>query len=114
MFDALKNLGNLGPMLAQAREMQARMAEAQAKLPALRATGSAGGGLVTATASGSLEIVKLDFTPDALKTDPDLLADLTRAAVNQALKAVQELIAKEMSAVTGGMDLGPMRGLLGG
>jgi DNA-binding YbaB/EbfC family protein len=114
MFDQLKALGQLGPMMAKAREMQARMAEMQATLPALRASGSAAGGLVTASASGTLEIVKLEFAPAALQTDPELLADLTRAAVNQALAAAQELVRQKMQEATGGLDLGALQGMLGG
>jgi DNA-binding YbaB/EbfC family protein len=114
MFDQLKNLSQLGPMLAKAREMQTRMAEVQARLPRLRATGTAGGGLVTAVASGTMEIVELKYAENALQTDPELLADLTRAAVNQAIKAAQDLMQRELADVTGGMDLGPMQGLLGG
>ena len=112
MFDQLKQLGQLGPMLAQAREMQAKMAEIQARLPSLRATGTAGGGLVTATASGALEIVALQIAPGAT-ADPELLADLTRAAVNQALRNIQELIQNEMASATGGMDMGALKGLMG-
>jgi DNA-binding YbaB/EbfC family protein len=113
MFDALKNLSNLGPMLQQAKQMQAKMQEVQARLPSLRATGMAGGGLVTAIAAGNLEIVKLDFAANATTTDPELLADLTRAAVNQALQKVQELVQQEMSGVTGGMDMSAFKGMLG-
>lgn len=113
MFDSLKALGSLGPMMAKAREMQARMAEVQARLPTLRATGTAGGGMVTATAAGNLEIVNLEFSQEARAADPELLADLARAAVNQALKAVQELVQQEMQQVTGGLDLGALKGMLG-
>lgn len=113
MFDQLKALSQLGPMMAKAREMQARMEEMRARLPTLRATGTAAGGLVTATASGSLEIVKLDFSPDALKGDPELLSDMTRAAVNQAIKNVQELVQKQMQEAAGDLDLGAFQNMLG-
>lgn len=114
MFDQLKQLSQLGPLMAQARDMQAKMAQVQARLPALRGTGDAGGGLVTAVASGTLEIVELKYAPQAMRTDPELLADLTRAAVNQALHTVQDLVQREMQEAAGGLDLGAMRGLLGG
>ncbi len=114
MLDALKQLGSLGPMMAKAREMQAKVAQVQARLPDLRATGTAGGGLVTATASGTMEIVKLDFSKEALTNDPEFLADLTRAAVNQALKNVAEIVQQEMQQAAGGLDLGAFKGMLGG
>ena len=118
MFDQLKQLSQLGPLMARAREMQSKMADAQARLPALRATGTAGGELVTAVASGKLEIVALTFSPQAPQADPELLDDLTRAAGNQALSKAQELITAQMEEVLGGMDLGGMdlggmQGLLG-
>ncbi len=113
MFDSLRSLGQMGPMMAKAREMQAKMAEMQARLPGLRATGTAGGGMVTATASGIMEIVELSFSPAALQTDPELLADLTRAAVNQAIKNVQEMVQQEMQDAAGGIDLGALQGVAG-
>lgn len=112
MFDNLKALGQLGPMMAKAREMQAKMQEMQARLPSLRAEGSAAGGMVTATASGTLEIVALNFTPEALKADPEFLADMTRAAVNQALRNIQEKVQQQMQEAAGGMDLGAFKGLM--
>lgn len=113
MFDQLKALGQLGPMMAKAREMQEKMAQVQARLPQLRATGTAGGGLVTATASGTLELVSLEFAKEGLPGDPELLADLTRAAVNQALRQAQELVQREMTEAAGGLDLGALKGMLG-
>ena len=113
MFDQLKALSQLGPMMAQARQMQEKMLEVQRRLPNLRATGTAGGNLVTVTASGLMEITDIVYATSAPLTDPELLADLTRAATNQALKNAKDLVQKEMEQVTGGMDLGPMRGLLG-
>jgi len=114
MFDSLRSLGQFGPMMAKAREMQGKIAEVQARLPTLRARGEAGGGMVTATASGVMEIVALTYTPAAMQTDPELLADLTRAAVNQALRNAQELVQREMQDAAGGLDLGALKGMLGG
>lgn len=114
MFDNLKALSQLGPMMAKAKEMQAKMQEVQARLPQLRATGEAGGALVTATANGVMEIVSLTYATSAPLTDTELLADLTRAAVNQALKNAQALVQREMEGATGGLDMSAMRGLMEG
>ncbi len=114
MLDQLKALGQLGPMMAKAREMQAKMAEVQARLPSITATGTAGGSFVTATANGVMEIVSLTYATSAPLTDTELLADLTRAAVNQAIKNVQAAVQKEMEPVTGGLDMGALKGMLGG
>ena len=113
MFDQLKALSQLGPMMAKAREMQAKVQQVQAKLPTIRATGSAGGSLVTAEANGNLEIVALTYNTTAPLTDAELLADLTRAAVNQALKNVKDAVQKEMEQAADGLDLGALRHMLG-
>jgi len=113
MFDQLKALTQLGPMMAKAREMQEKMQEVQARLPRIKAIGASGGGLVTATANGIFEIESITYATSAPLTDTELLSDLTRAAVNQAIKNVQSMVQKEMEQVTGGIDLGPMRNLLG-
>lgn len=114
MFDQLKNLSQLGPMMARAKEMQQKMQELQARLPTLRATGESGGGLIRVTASGSMEIIRIEYATTAPLTDPELIADLTRAAVNQALKNAQELVQREMKNVMGDVDLGPLQRMLGG
>jgi DNA-binding YbaB/EbfC family protein len=113
MFDQLKALSQLGPMMAKAREMQAKIQEVQARLPSITATGTAGGNLVTAVCNGNLEVVSLVYNTTAPLTDPELLADLTRAAVNQALRNVKESVQKEMEQAAGGMDLGALRNMLG-
>lgn len=113
MFDNLKALSQLGPMMAKAKEMQERMQEVQARLPQLRASGTAGGSLVKVTANGVMEIVSITYATTAPLTDTELLADLTRAAVNQALKNVQALVQKEMEPAMGGMDMSAFKGMLG-
>ena len=69
MFDQLKALGQLGPMMARAKEMQAKMQEVQARLPLIKATGSSGGSLVTATANGVFEIESIVYATTAPLTD---------------------------------------------
>jgi len=113
MFDQFKNLAQLGPMMAKAREMQQKMEEVKARIPHLRGTGTAGGGMVTATAAGTMEILRIEFSPGAL-ADPELLADLTRAAVNQAIRHVQSQVEAQMADATGGLDLGALKGMMGG
>ena len=113
MLDNLKALTQLGPMMAKAREMQAKMQEMQAKLPQIQATGTAGGSLVTAVANGNMEIVSLTYATTAPLTDTELLSDLTRAAVNQALRNVKDSVQKEMEQAAGGIDLSAVRGMLG-
>lgn len=113
MLDELKALTQLGPMMAKAREMQSKIQEMQARLPQMQATGTAGGSLVTAVANGNLEIVSLTYATSAPLTDTELLADLTRGAINQALKNVKEMVQKEMEQAAGGLDVSALRGIMG-
>ncbi len=113
MLDQLKALSQLGPMMAKAKEMQSKMQEVQARLPHIKADGTAGGSLITATANGNLEITGLTYATTAPLTDTELLADLTRAAINQALKNVKDLVKKEMEQATGGLDMSAFGNLLG-
>jgi len=57
--------------------------------------------------------VSLTYATSAPLTDTELLADLTRAAVNQALKNVKDTVQKEMEQAAGGVDLSAIRGMLG-
>jgi DNA-binding YbaB/EbfC family protein len=94
--------------------MQEDMASAQAALAAQTVVGSAGGGMVKATATGTGELRAVSI--DAEVVDPDdveMLEDLVVAAVSEALRAAQELQANTMGSVTGGLDLGSLGGLLG-
>ncbi len=76
---------NLNDLLAQAQAMQAQMASAQDKLASAEVTGTSGGGLVTATVSGTGELTKLVIKPEAVDPDDtETLADLVVAAVRDA------------------------------
>jgi len=99
--------------MAKAKEMQSKIQDVQARLPHLRAEGTAGGSLVTAVANGNMEIVSLTYATSAPLTDTELLADLTRGAINQALRNAKEIVQKEMADAAGGMDMGALKGLMG-
>jgi DNA-binding YbaB/EbfC family protein len=101
-------------MLAQVQKMQKQMQDAQAQLAREVVTATAGGGMVTVTVSGDLEIRALEIDPAAV--DPDdaqMLADIVLAAVNEGLRKAQELQASRLGEVSGGLDLGEL-GNLGG
>lgn len=102
-------------LLAQAQEMQAKVAQAQEELAEQHFDATAGGGAVSATVTGDGKLVSVTFAdPDVLDPgDAELVGDLVVAAVNQALEAAQ---AAQMQAMGGaaGLDLGALGGLLGG
>ena len=99
-------------MLKQMQKMQADMARAQEEIAAAEVQASSGGGMVTVTMSGSLEVKSVRIEPGAIDPDdPELLADLVMAAVNEALRSAQQLASQKMERVTGGLDLGSLSGL---
>jgi nucleoid-associated protein EbfC len=105
---------NMQQMLKQVQKMQAEMMAAQEQLKDEVVEASAGGGMVTAKVSGDLEVKAIAIDPDAVEMgDVELLADMVLAAVNEALRAAQELASKRLGGITGGLG-GPGGGGLGG
>lgn len=103
---------DLQQIVLKAQQMQDQMAKAQQSLAAAEVTGSAGGGLVTATVSGSGELKGLVIDPSVVDPDDvETLADLVLAAVRDANRAAGELTERTMAPVTG--DLGGLAGGLG-
>jgi DNA-binding YbaB/EbfC family protein len=98
----MKNLGN---MLKQAQEMQAKMQEMQAKLDAAEVSGSAGGGMVTVTLNGKGVMRQIKIDPKIVAPgDVEMLEDLILAAVNDARAKVDSHVKEEMTQVTGGLQ----------
>ena len=103
---------NMQQMLKQVQKMQQDMDAAQEKLAQETVQASAGGGMVTVSVSGSLEVRSVKIDPDAVDPqDVEMLCDLVLAATNEALRAAQELAADRMGAVTGGLDAGALGAL---
>ena len=101
-------MNNLGKMMKQAQEMQAKMGEMLAALEAVEIDGASGGGLVTATLTGKGELRRLKIDPTLVDpSDIEVLEDLVIAAVNDAKRKVEANAAEEMKKVTGGLQLPP-------
>ena len=99
---------NLGDMMKQAQEMQAKMAEAQEKIQAMQVTGASGGGMVEVTLSGKGDMRQVQIDPSLLDgDDKEVLEDLIMAAHNDAKSKAEELVQEEMAKVTGGLNLPP-------
>ncbi len=97
---------DLGAMMKQVQKMQADMASAQEKLKDEVVEASAGGGMVKAKMSGDLRLLELQIDPQAADPeDVELLQDMVLAAINEALRAAQELAASKLGGITGGMGL---------
>ena len=105
---------DMNAMLKQAQQMQAQMMEAQeeAKLEVVEA--SAGGGMVTVKATGAGEITEVKIAKEAIDPDePEILEDMVVAAVNEALRAAENLAQTKLGGAMGGLDLPPGLGLPG-
>ena len=105
----LKGLGDMAKLMKQAQEMQAKMAEAQERMTAIEAEGSAGAGMVRAVASAEGALKSLQVDPSLLdgSHEREVLEDLIVAAVNDAARRAREAGQAEMAKVTEGLALPP-------
>lgn len=99
--------GGLGNLMKQAQKMQADMQKAQEELANLEITGQAGGGLVSVIMNGKHEVRRVDIDDSLFEDDRDMIADLVAAAINDAVRKVQETSQERMSKMTAGMGLPP-------
>jgi nucleoid-associated protein EbfC len=104
---------DVNALMKQAQQMQADMLAAQEKLKDEVVEASAGGGMVKAKMGGDLTLREIVIDPEAIDPEEaELLQDMVQAAVNEGLRAAQELASSKMGGIAGG-DLGGMGGLLG-
>lgn len=94
-------------MLKQAQKMQADMLRMQAEMEEKTYTAKSGGGAVTAIVNGKHELVSLSIEPEAVDPeDVDMLCDMVKAAVNEAMRMADSTMSESMSKLTGGLNLG--------
>ncbi|MBC7358324.1 hypothetical protein SAMN02745206_01372 [Desulfacinum infernum DSM 9756] len=92
--------------MQQVKNLQKKLAQMQEELAQRTVESSAGGGMVTAVANGRQEIVKITIDPQVVDPDDvEMLEDLVLAAVNDALKRAQEMVAEEMGKLAGGLNI---------
>jgi nucleoid-associated protein EbfC len=95
---------DMNALLKQAQEMQAEMGKAQEQLAHEEVEASAGGGMVKVKMSGDLKLKAIEIDPEAVDPeDAEMLADMVMAAVNEAIRAAQELATSKMGGITGGL-----------
>jgi nucleoid-associated protein EbfC len=100
---------NMQQMMRQVQKMQQDMAAAQEQLKHEEVEASAGGGMVKVKVSGDLVVKSVVIDPEAIDPeDPELLQDMVLAAVNEGVRAAQELQQERLGGLTGGMDLGSL------
>jgi hypothetical protein len=96
----------MGSIMKQAQKIQSEIARVQQELSRKTVEASAGGGMVTAVANGKQEIISVKIEPEVVTSgDIEMIQDLVLAAVNEALKKSQEMVAEEMRKITGGLNI---------
>lgn len=101
-----KGMGELSGLLKQAMGVKAKLEELKESLQDETVEASSGGGMVNVAMTGKFEIVSLKIDPEVIDNDdPEMLETLVRAAVNEGVRKVQELVKSKMREVTGGVDI---------
>ena len=98
--------GNIAQMMQQAQKMQENLQKAQEEIAKLEVTGSAGGGMVNVTLTGTKECRKVRIDPSIL-SDPEMAEDLIAAAFNDASNKIDSESQARMGLATAGMKLPP-------
>jgi len=95
---------DMNKLMQQAQEMQEQLAKVQEEAASETVEATAGGGMVTVTANGAGEIVEIKIAKEAIDPDdPEMLADLVLAAVNEALRSAQRLVESKVGPLMGGL-----------
>lgn len=98
--------GGMGNLMKQAQQMQQKMLKMQEEMAQRTVEASVGGGMVTVMANGKAEVLRIKIEPQVVDPDDvEMLEDLILAGVNEALRKAQEMVADEMSKLTGGMKI---------
>jgi len=101
-----QSMAGMGGLLKQAQEMQGRIAKIQEELAQKTVDGSAGGGMVQVKVNGQFNLVSVAIEPAVINgDDKEMLQDLILAAVNDGMRKAREMVAAEMSKVTGGFKI---------
>jgi DNA-binding YbaB/EbfC family protein len=95
-----------GDMMRQAQALQEKLARLQEEAGQKTVEATAGGGMVTVVANGRQEIVSIKIDPEVVNPqEVEMLQDLVLAAVNEARRKAQELMAEQMKSLTGGIQI---------
>ena len=98
--------GGMGNLMKQAQQMQQKMMKLQEEIAQKTLDASVGGGMVTVTVNGKSEVLRMKIEPQVVDpNDVEMLEDLIVAGVNEALRKAQEMMAEEMSKLTGGLKI---------
>ena len=98
--------GNISQLMQQAQKVQENLKKAQEELADLEVTGESGGGLVKVQMNGRHEVRRVNIDPE-VADDREMMEDLIAAAINDAVKRIQEVTRERMSGLTGGLPMPP-------
>ncbi len=108
----MKGMPNMGNLMKQAQQFQAKMAKLQEELGEKTVEASAGGGMVSVVANGRQEIISISIETEVIDPeDAEMLQDLILAAVNDALTRAKNMMNEEMGKLTQGLNLPNVPGL---
>ncbi len=97
-------------MMARMQQMQQRMMKAQQQISEQTVEGTAGGGAVSITMTGGMQVQSVKIAQEVVDPDDiEMLEDLVTAAVNEALQNIQALQAEQLGGLAGQLGLGPSR-----
>jgi DNA-binding YbaB/EbfC family protein len=97
---------DMNKMMKQAQQMQAKLATLQNELAEREVEASAGGGMVKVKVNGKQQVLSVSINKDCVDpNDVATLEELVLTAMNQGLKASQDMVQQAMSKVTGGMNI---------
>lgn len=98
---------NIGKLMKQAQKMQEQMEKVQAELANAEVTGEAGGGLVKIVMNGKHEVKRLMIDQSVMAEDKEVAEDLIAAAINDAVRRIQQEQETKVGGVTSGLNLPP-------
>ncbi len=108
----MKGIPNMGQLLKQAQQFQAKMAKMQEEVGERTVEVSSGGGMVSVVVNGKQELISIRIDPEVIdRNDPEMLQDLVMAAVNDGLTRAKNMVNEEMGKLTKGMNLPNIPGL---
>ncbi len=99
--------GGLGNLMKQAQKMQADMQKAQEELANMEVNGQSGGGMVKVVMTGRHDLKRVSIDDSLMSDDKEMLEDLLAAAVNDAVRQLEQASKERMSGMTDGLNLPP-------
>jgi DNA-binding YbaB/EbfC family protein len=99
--------GGMGNLMKQAQKMQEEMQKAQEEIARAEVKGESGAGLVRITMNGRHDVKAVEIDPSLLEEDKEILEDLIAAAVNDAVRKVEQNTQEKMAKITSGMGMPP-------